>query len=90
MSEYRTLWIEAVLELKERKKAIGDGTVTEPDKYQIDSQKLASDIEHACNAADEEGYEIISILPIDRGREYMSSFGYSITDGVILTARKKK
>ncbi len=90
MSEYRTLWIEANLETKERQKILGEGTVSEPDNYQIDSAQLARDIEIACNAADDDGYEIISILPIDRGREYMSSLGYSITDGVILTARKKK
>lgn len=90
MSEYRTLWIEADSELKERKKMLGDGTISEPDKYQVDGQKLAADIAHACNAADDDGYEIISILPIDRGQDEMGANAHSITDGVILAARKKK
>ena len=90
MTEYRTLWIEAVLETKERKKMLGDGTVVEPDQYQIDGPALADQIATACNAAEDDGYEIISILPVDRGREFMSAIAYSITAGVILTARKKK
>ena len=89
MSTYRTLWIEAVPEKKERKKVLGQGTVSEQDHYQVDGQALARQIEEACNAADSENYDIISILPIDRGREYMGTLGYSITDGVILTARKR-
>jgi len=89
MSVYKTLWIEATLETKERKKVIGDGTVTEPDNYQIDAAALAKEIEVACNAAEADGYDIISILPIDRGRDVMGAIAYSITDGVILTAKRK-
>jgi len=89
VSAYKTLWIEAALETKERKKVMGEGTVTEPDRYQIDAQLLANKIEDACNAAEADGYDIISIMPVDRGREYMGSIAYSITDGVILTAKKR-
>ena len=90
MSEYRTLWIKAISETKERRKIIGEGTVTKPNQYEVDAPKLADQIAEACNAAEADGYDIISIIPIDRGREHMGEFAYSITDGVILTARKKK
>jgi len=90
MTEYRSLWIEAVSEMKERKKILGEGIVAEPDRYQVDGEKLADQIATACNAANDDGYEIISIMPIDRGREHMGTYAYSMTDGVILTARKKR
>ena len=51
---------------------------------------LAVEIEEACNAADADGYEIISILPIDRGVQHMDSLSFSLTHGVILTARRKQ
>jgi len=90
VSTYRTLFIEAKPLNKERDKFLGDGTVSEKDSYRTDAATLAQEIEQACNAADEDGYEIISILPIDRGGEHMQSLSFSITHGVILTARRKQ
>ena len=51
---------------------------------------LAVEIEEACNAAAADGYEIISLLPIDRGVQHMDSLSFSLTHGVILTARRKQ
>lgn len=90
MSTYRTLFIEAKPVTKERQKFLGEGTVTEPDAYRTDAEGLAIEIEQACNAADADGYEIISILPIDRGGQHMDSLSFSLTHGVILTARRKQ
>lgn len=90
MSTYRTLFIEAKPVHKERDKFLGEGTVREKDSYRTDAEALALEIENACNAADADGYEIISILPIDRGGEHMQSLAFSITHGVILTARRKQ
>ena len=63
-----------------------------PDGY----HELATLIETACNTLHEEGYDIISILPSVSGHSekgVMSQggygFGFSITDGAVITARRK-
>lgn len=89
MSSYRTLWIEAVPEMKERKRVLGKGTVNQPDKSEVDGALLAKNIEAACNEAEAGGYEVVSIMPVDCGKA-AGYAGYSVTDGVIITARKKK
>lgn len=90
MTEYRTLWIEANVETIERPKVLGKGTVEQADKQQIDGEALADAIASACNAASAEGYEVFSILGVDRARITAGGYGaHSITDGVILTARRK-
>jgi hypothetical protein len=91
MTEYRSLWIEATPETKERQKVLGGGTVSTADRQQVDGAALAKAIASACNAADSEGYDVLSILGVDRARITAGGYGaHSITDGVILTARRKK
>ena len=80
-------------------------------------RKLAEDIAVACNKLDEDGYEIVSIIPLVSGRTAETSaqaaeqvsgrtysvreesnykhyvdtaVGYSVTDGVIINAKRKK
>lgn len=91
MTKYRTLWIEAIPGTQERNKVLGQGTVTTEDEQKVDGPALADAIADACNAADAEGYQIISILAIDRARITGGGYGsHSITGGVILTARQKE
>jgi hypothetical protein len=70
--------------------------------HMVDGARLAHDIEMAATALVSEGYEIISTMPIIGGRyswqkygasigssaDTAVSWGYSKTDGVIITAKK--
>lgn len=53
-------------------------------------ERLGADIEVACNILEEKGYAVISIVPIQQGHwtnEGAAGFGYSTTQGVIITGR---
>ncbi len=51
--------------------------------------ELAQEIETVCNQYDEQGYELVSIVPIVQGQHIVfssdGSWGNSVTEGVIIT-----
>ncbi|KNZ42251.1 hypothetical protein [Acetobacterium bakii] len=57
------------------------------------SEELAQEIEEACIAYDEQGYDVLSILPIVQGQHIMVSndggWANSVTEGVIITFKEK-
>ncbi|ABI77400.1 conserved hypothetical protein [Hyphomonas neptunium ATCC 15444] len=96
MTPYKTVWVRAGKLKKEEKKLLGRGKKLVDDPHQADIAELATLIETACNTLHEEGYDIISILPSVSGHSekgVMSQggygFGFSITDGAVITARRK-
>ena len=63
-------------------------TVTDP--HFVAREELAKAVEDTCNELSQQGYEIISIFPTLRGESHAtphSGYGYSVTDGVIITAK---
>ena len=96
MSQYKTVWVRAGRQKKEEKKLLGKGKKLVDDPHHADIAELATLIETACNSLHEEGYDIISILPSVSGHSekgVMSQggygFGFSITDGAVITARRR-
>ena len=96
MSQYKTVWVRAGRLKKEEKKLLGRGKKLVDDPHQADIGELATLIETACNTLHEEGYDVISVLPSVSGHSekgVMSQggygFGFSITDGAVITARRK-
>jgi hypothetical protein len=96
MSQYKTVWVRAGKQKKEEKKLLGRGKKLVDDPHQADIAELATLIETTCNSLHEEGYDIISILPSVSGHSekgVMSQggygFGFSITDGAVITARRR-
>ena len=55
--------------------------------------ELAQEIESVCNAYDEKGYDVISIVPIIQGQHMVfssdGSWANSVTEGVIITFKVK-
>ena len=55
--------------------------------------ELSANIDKTCNDLYDDGYEIISIIPITRGDwdefDEGGGYGFSVTDGVIITAKLK-
>lgn len=52
--------------------------------------ELSESIDNTCNNLHNDGYEIISIIPITRGDWSAlgdGAYGFSVTDGVIITAK---
>jgi hypothetical protein len=96
MSQYKTVWVRAGRLKKEEKKLLGRGKKLVDDPHQADIGELATLIETACNTLHEEGYDVISVLPSVSGHSekgVMSQggygFGFSITDGAVITARRR-
>lgn len=96
MSEYKTVWVRAGRQKKEEKRLLGKGKKLVDDPHQADITGLAALIETACNDLHADGYDVISILPSVSGHSekgVMSQggygFGYSITDGAVITARRR-
>lgn len=94
MSHYKTVWVRAGRQKKEEKKLLGRGKKLVDDPHHADLAELSTLIEAACNSLHEEGYDIISVLPSVSGHSekgVMSQggygFGFSITDGAVITAR---
>jgi hypothetical protein len=54
----------------------------------VDSDDLAKEIEIQCNKLDADGYVVLSINPITSG-SFTNGNGYTHTESVIITARKK-
>lgn len=97
MKEYRTVWVRAGRQKKEERRLLGRGTKLTEDPSQADISQLSDLIEAACNDLHSEGYDIISILPSVSGHAEKGvmnqggyGFGYSITDGALITGRLRK
>lgn len=58
------------------------------DEMYVDSDDLSKELEQQCNKLDEEGYEILSIIPINSGNT-SGGTGYFHTESIIVTAKKK-
>lgn len=96
MSAYKSVWVRAGRLKKEEKKLLGKGTKQIEDPQKADLAELSTLIEDACNRLHEEGYDVISILPSVSGHSERGAinqggygFGYSVTDGVVITARRR-
>lgn len=96
MSEYKTVWVRAGRQKKEEKKLLGRGIKLVDDPHQADIAELATLIETACNGLHEEGYDVISILSSVSGHSEKGvisqggyGIGFSVTDGAVITARRK-
>ncbi len=96
MSDYKSVWVRAGRQKKEEKKLLGRGKKLVDEPHQADIAELSAQIETACNALHEEGYDVISILPSVSGHSEKGAinqggygFGFSITDGAVITARRR-
>ena len=96
MREYKSVFVRAGRLKKEEKKMLGRGMKLVDDPQQADLSDLSSQIETACNRLHEEGYDVISILPSVGGHSEKGvvnqggyGFGFSVTDGAVITARRR-
>jgi hypothetical protein len=59
---------------------------------EIDGERLQQDVQQAVDGLNEEGYDVVSLTPVESGAYNWSpegySYGYSYTEGVIILARK--
>jgi hypothetical protein len=59
---------------------------------EIDGERLQRDVQQAVGELNEEGYEVVSLVPVESGAYNWSaegySYGYSYTEGVIILAQK--
>ena len=59
---------------------------------EIDGERLQQDVQQAVDGLNEEGYDVVSLVPVESGAYNWSaegySYGYSYTEGVIILARK--
>ncbi len=58
--------------------------------------ELGQEIEKRCNDLHQRGYEVISIMPVIRGEcdsisyyDGGAGWGYSVTEGAVITARRR-
>ncbi|MCP4344399.1 MAG: hypothetical protein GY795_02610 [Desulfobacterales bacterium] len=88
---YITHWIRVGAKTEEVPRAIFSGTKTKIRDGYVSLEELSNEIQKACNHMYNNGYEVISIIPIIRGN-YDTDFnnagwGYSVTDGVVITGK---
>jgi len=89
---YVTHCIRVGNETREEEKILFKGTKTKEISEYIALKDLGEEIEKTCNEMHEEGYKVISITPIIRGDwgagggEHSFGYGFSVTDGVVITA----
>jgi hypothetical protein len=57
------------------------------DRPEIDGERLQRDVQEAVNGLNAEGYEVISLVPVESGA-FAGSGGYSFTEGIIIVTRK--
>lgn len=58
------------------------------EEFLVDSDDLAREIEKVCNTLYNQGYEVISIIPITSGT-ISNGNGYYQTESVVVTAKKR-
>lgn len=91
---YKTHWLRVGTGQvpQEKDGLFGHRQVTHANNGYCDINNLSNEIESICNAYEKDGYSVVSILPIIRGKNGIhkeSAWGYSVTDGVIITLYKK-
>jgi hypothetical protein len=57
------------------------------DRPEVDGERLQQDVQEAINGLNAEGYEVISLVPVESGA-FVGSGGYSFTEGIIVVARR--
>jgi hypothetical protein len=59
---------------------------------EVDGARLQRDVQRAVDELNAEGYDIVSLVPVESGAYNWSpegySYGYSYTEGIIILARK--
>ncbi len=58
--------------------------------YYVEIEDLASEIQRVCNELYEDGYEVISVVPMIKGISGIAGdggWGESVTDGVIILGK---
>lgn len=95
MARYKSVWVSVGAMKEEKKKLLGAGTKTSENPQYVDRPELASSIDAACETLADEGFEVFSIMPTVRGYSQAQlgaqsgyGYGYSVTDGAIVTGRK--
>lgn len=59
------------------------------EEYLVDSDDLSQEIDKVCTDLDNDGFDIISITPINSGT-ISNGNGYYQTESVIITGKKRK
>lgn len=89
-TKYITRYIQVGASESEKKIPFTKMTRSVADPHFVAAEDLAEAIASVCNELDALGYDIISILPTIRGESKASShsgYGYSVTDGVVITGK---
>ncbi len=90
--EYVAYWVNAPLQVTTDRENMVD-------QHHVDRAGLCTVIEEYCNKLDGEGYEVVSIFPTisgiadsfrDEDPDLKWDIGYSVTDGAIITGRRKR
>ena len=58
------------------------------EELEVDSDDLAKDIENKCNELENEGFDVLRIIPVNSG-SITNGTGAHYTESVIITAQKK-
>jgi hypothetical protein len=87
--KYKSVFVQAPTGTMEVRKLFG-GTKTVQNTLWIDAPALAKACESACNELASAGYEVISIVDINRGTLLpvgSGAAGWSVTQGLLITAK---
>jgi len=92
MDPYLTKWIPASSLRTEEKEHLG-GLIKVgggENSGKLETEELRAEIQKTCNELAQHGYEVISILPVDKGVGVHGAYGHSITAGIMITAKRKE
>jgi len=92
MKKYITKIIKAIPK-KVKNKGFFGGEEIQDSLYWIDIEQLSKDLEDTLNNLDNNGYEVMSIINIERGESVSrqeGGAGFSLTDGILITAKEKE
>jgi hypothetical protein len=89
----RVVWVEAEFKEWDREEKSLLGKVKKKrivSNCRMDGERLARDVQSTVDLLHEEGYEVIAVTPVTSGNFSAwdkGGFGYSFTEGVLVTAR---
>lgn len=90
--KYKSIYVSAELGTYEDTSFFG-GTQQKQSTQWIDGPAFALKCQSACNSLDAEGYEVISINEIVRGKNAQfgndAAAGWSVTQGVVISGKRK-
>ena len=81
---YKTVFVKS-------KKEVRRSTFDRLRSVKIQGDRFAEEIQHASDALEAEGFEIVSMMPVISGSSSnvgTGGWGFGYTDGVIITAKK--